>query len=336
MNTSEAAIAGTLALAGFFAAWAFLAGFARLLPADFLAVKTSERSNHSHPVRQIGGLALAAALFAVLAAFWGLPSGTEAGVAAGALCMFLTGFADDLFELGPRAKFGAQAASVVVAGLSAGAGLLLPGGWAIWLLAAIALIYWVNAVNFMDGIDLLIVSGLALPLAVLALLVISADQNNPAAAAGLAVSGGLAAFALFNRPPASIFLGDSGSLLAGFICGALIVSAMAVLPPAAVIAPFTYFLIDTISTIMLRLKRRENIFRAHSGHAYQIAKRGGLSAAQVSAQVFGITALLSALSVLAAFLPGAGPQLAVTVAAVLAASGFAFHLRRKGRQSSLQ
>ncbi len=86
-------------------------------------------------------------------------------------------------------------------------------------LLVLALVYFINLTNFMDGLDLMVVSGLGVPLALLAGFsafgLAAMGTGNFAAS----IAGGLAGFALFNRPKARVFLGDSGSLPIGLLSG---------------------------------------------------------------------------------------------------------------------
>lgn len=291
------------------AAFALAAGLlaiaARLLPASFLAARATPRSAHAGTVRQIGGIGLVAGLvIAPLAATWTGGGSAGPALAAAAFGFFLLGLADDAFDLGPAVKlvFQLAMAALLINALMPVAGL--PQGAPAWLfVATIGLAYWANAVNFMDGLDLMIVAGLALPVATVSLLVAATRPDDPVAWAGLALAGGLAGFGIHNRPPARMFLGDSGSLAAGIISGAVILRALGVIHPVAALAPFAWFLADTVTTLLLRAWRGENPLKAHADHAYQVARRSGFSVMRISGTVFAVSAGLSAVAILAQALP---------------------------------
>jgi UDP-GlcNAc:undecaprenyl-phosphate GlcNAc-1-phosphate transferase len=176
---------------------------------------------HTRPVAHLGGLGLGAGLAAgvgvlVIAGAPPGPGGMSAAGFAGAAALFLAlGALDDVIELGAAAKFLLQAlvAAVAVAlGAFAPVTGLAPVDRAIALLWILTL---VNAFNFTDVCD-----GLLATLSLVALAVLAAGQ--PAAASlALAGAGACAGFLLFNAPPATIFMGDAGSHLLGFLLAAL-------------------------------------------------------------------------------------------------------------------
>jgi UDP-N-acetylmuramyl pentapeptide phosphotransferase/UDP-N-acetylglucosamine-1-phosphate transferase len=112
-----------------------------------------------------------------------------------------------------------------------------------------------------------------------------------------ATAGGLLGFAFFNRPPARVFLGDSGSLPLGLITGtALLLLARETHIVVALILPL-YYILDAGSTIIMRLSQGENILKAHSKHAYQVAKRAGWSVLKVVGHVALLNLILIACAV---------------------------------------
>lgn len=324
-----------LAGAGFALSFVALIGLMRLLPEDFLVATITSRSNHVHRVRQIGGLGLAPVLVAALGAF---PGDWPAAIALalGAIAIATLGFIDDWRDLSAPAKATGQAviALAILVFLAGRTGLAFGPEWVVAVTAAaIAYVYWINAVNFMDGIDLMIVAGIAPGLALVSGLLLAASPDDPIAVAGVTLAGGLAAFGLFNRPPARIFLGDSGSLLTGFISGLVIIDALARLPAATAVLPFAFFLADTASTLVLRFARGEALWKAHSAHAYQVARRGGASVEAVISRVAVVTVSLCLLALLADFFPGAGWQVAALLTGAALAAIAVHVLRRAGGRS---
>ncbi len=110
-------------------------------------------------------------------------------------------------------------------------------------------------------------------------------------------------FLIWNWHPASIFLGDIGSVTLGFILGWLLLEiglrghwVEALLLPA-------YYLADSGYTIMQRLFNGEKIWQAHSEHFYQRAVRGGETHAQVVKIILALDALLIGLTAAAVFHP---------------------------------
>lgn len=276
-----------------------LAAIIRLLPSDFLGAAITERSNHTQPARQLGGLAI---IPAVLLALWifGPAAGLDwqflASSSAAALILWVTGYFDDRHHLPESVRLIAQflAAGIAVYGLGSEFRLLpelLP--FAVErLLLAFALVYFINLTNFMDGLDLMVVSGLGIPLALAAVLAAIGLVASGTGVLAACLAGGLFAFALFNRPKALVFLGDSGSLPIGLLSGlAFFLVARDLSIAAGLLLPL-FFIADATSTLFMRLAARENILAAHSKHAYQIAKRSGWSVWQIVTSVGALNFIL--------------------------------------------
>jgi UDP-N-acetylmuramyl pentapeptide phosphotransferase/UDP-N-acetylglucosamine-1-phosphate transferase len=311
-----------LLLGGFAAAAALLAALNGLLPAAFLAAQVTPRSNHAGPARQIGGLAAAPVAIAAiaLAALTGAVEKDFAiGAGAGAALLGVLGFVDDRRDLGAGAKLAGQFAAAVLLLWFLDLDLrVLPATVPLVAeraLVAVALVWWINMANFMDGLDLMMVAGIAVPHAVIALAGAAGLVDAAPAILSAAIAGALLGFAVFNIPPARVFLGDSGSLALGLLSGAVVL-LLAPRSAWAAALPFAFFLADSLSTIVLRSLRGENILAAHSAHAYQVVRRAGRPVVSIVAEVAAIGVVASALAVvglrwgapydLAAFLAGGG------------------------------
>jgi UDP-N-acetylmuramyl pentapeptide phosphotransferase/UDP-N-acetylglucosamine-1-phosphate transferase len=198
---------------------------------DWLDVPDGRSRTHPRAVPRIGGLAVVAAFAAglLLAAHpaWGLPpQGLAVLVAAAAV--LLVGVADDLRGVPVAVVLGVQALAAL--GLVAQAGPVravgLPGGLTIPLgalalpLTALWLLAVANAFDAIDRVDGLAAGGGALAAAVLAAIALGHERAG-GAVVGAALAGALAGFFRYNRRPASIFLGDGGSLACGFVLGAV-------------------------------------------------------------------------------------------------------------------
>ncbi|MCX8281346.1 glycoside hydrolase [Phyllobacterium sp. 0TCS1.6C] len=269
-------------LAAALASVALLAALRRFLPRGFLVAAVNERSNHSQPARQIGGLALVPVILVGLVLFGGA-AGLSAHflfhVCLAALLLWIIGFLDDRHHLPEYVRLTAQAVASILAIHGLGADFqLLPEVLPLLaerVLLVIALIYFINLTNFMDGLDLMVVSGLGIPLlAAAGLAAVGLAAMGGGLIAALA-AGALAGFAFFNRPRALIFLGDSGSLPLGLLSGLVFfMLARDISIWIGLVLPL-FFICDATSTLILRLLAGENIFAAHSKHAYQLARRAG-------------------------------------------------------------
>ena len=192
------------------------------------------RKVHTHPVPRLGGVALVLAV--VLALMILTIAGQDAIdpltwpamrpflVAVGLI--FLVGVVDDVKGLGPAPKLALEFAAAAVIMSS---GLLIERitllgwtwqlGWVAWPVTAAWLVGLTNAFNLIDGID-----GLAAGIAILAgsscAAILIARGHAPEAMLLAAMVGSAIGFLCFNFAPASIFLGDSGSLVIGFVLAA--------------------------------------------------------------------------------------------------------------------
>ncbi len=239
----------------------------------------NERSLHITPTPRTGGLAI---LSGMIIGTLGIVVAGKLEIAwyalIGMVLIALVSFIDDRKNLGSFPRILAQA---IAAGLLLASGLLLdsvrvPGGilnWPIWVAGPVLflLIVWlVNLYNFMDGID-----GLAGGMAVIgfgcfALFGWFADHIT-FMALSLIVAFSVAGFLIFNFPPARIFMGDVGSSTLGFLVAwfALWAERDGILPLWATIIVFSPFIIDATATLVVRLLRREEVWKAHKMHYYQ-------------------------------------------------------------------
>jgi UDP-N-acetylmuramyl pentapeptide phosphotransferase/UDP-N-acetylglucosamine-1-phosphate transferase len=192
-------------------------------------------------------------------------------------------------------------------------------------LALLAGVWFVNLVNFMDGLDWITVAGIV-PLAAALALAGSYGVVDPVTgwlAAGLC--GGLIGFAPFNRPVARLFLGDVGSLPIGLLTAYLLYRlAGAGAFAAAVILPL-YHIADSTITLLRRLARGEKVWEAHRSHFYQQATTNGFSVLAVVGRIGLLNLVLVALAAITV----AWPQLWVQLACLLVAAGLTGLLLRR-------
>lgn len=274
---------------------------ATLLPKSFLSAGFNARSNHSKAARQIGGLALIPAILFSLLMFGtdlGLPIELVLCLSFASSLLWIVGALDDRFDISVSVRFGSQflAAGLVVYGLGPDFRLLTDifPHWLEITFMFITLVAAINITNFMDGLDWMTCVGIGIPMAALALLAALQLAGLDSGTIGAIIAGALCGFAIFNRPPASIFLGDSGSLPLGLITGtALLLLAKETHLAVALTLPL-YYILDTGTTIVSRATQGENIFKAHSKHAYQIAKRSGWSVTKIVGHIALLNLILIA------------------------------------------
>src|SRR4029079_16525608 len=130
-------------------------------------------------------------------------------------------------------------------------------------------VWFINLVNFMDGIDWMTVAEVVPLTAGLVFLGLIGEIPSSATVTAAALFGATVGFAPFNRPVARLFLGDVGSLPIGLILGWLMLMlAGRDNLAAAVLLPLLY-LADATITLAGRITRGEPIAEAHRDHFYQ-------------------------------------------------------------------
>jgi UDP-GlcNAc:undecaprenyl-phosphate GlcNAc-1-phosphate transferase len=282
----------------------------------------NERSSHAAPVARGGGLAPALALVCGAVLSMHLVGDARVGVLIGAVGMALIGLTDDVRGLQVLTRLLGQ---VVVA---AGALVFLEAdisGSLAWVAvfsvgALVWVVSYVNAFNFMDGIN-----GISVAQVVVAggaWWLIGRTQGVPTLeTGGLLVAAAGLGFAPFNVGRARMFLGDVGSyLFGGWLAAMVVVGLRAHLPPEALLGPLVLYGADTATTLLRRLRRHEVVLRAHREHAYQRLVQAGWSHVQTSlfcAAVMAACSGLAALSLsgsLAARIAGDTGALALLVA----------------------
>ena len=275
----------------------------RPLLVRYALARPNARSSHTEPTPQGGGIAVIAATVATiaLAGLWVRPADAYALaiVLAAALFLALVGAMDDLRPLPvlPRLVLQIAAVAAVLAVLPAQLRIVpfLP----LWLergVLLLAMLWFVNLVNFMDGLDWMTVAEM-LPVTV-ALSAFGLAGWTPAGIVPvvLALAGALAGFAPFNRPVARLFLGDVGSLPIGLlIAWCLLQLAAQGYLAAALLLPL-YYMADASITLILRLRRGEKVWQAHRTHFYQRATDNGFKVIEIVGIVFMLNVLLAGLA----------------------------------------
>ena len=212
------------------------------LPASFLTIRgllrtpaarhvvAAPRSDrwHTRSTPLLGGSGIFAGVLvatAIALATGVLPVTRElGGIIGGAAILFCAGLVDDVFHLPPLAKLAAQVAAAVLV-IAAGIRVQIVGNdVAAWALGIVWLVGMTNAFNLLDNMD-----GLAATLAAIAAMFFAidaytVDPSRLAALVSIALCLGCVGFLPYNlrlRGPASVFMGDSGSQVLGFVVGAL-------------------------------------------------------------------------------------------------------------------
>lgn len=255
---------------------------------------------HRRPVAYLGGVAVLAGAAAVLA-----PARPLLLVPLVLAC--LLGLADDVGDLSPRlrlgAEFGIGAATAAVVPVRG------PLGAAVTVVAVVALL---NAVNLLDGLDAL-ASGVATVSALGFAVVLDGDGR----VAALALAGALAGFLVWNRPPARIYLGDAGSYLVGTALALLLAAALApgrpVASGAAALLAVAVPVADTAVAVVRRFRAGRPLLLGDRGHVYDQLVDGGATPVRATLTCIAAQTALVAAAVAVAGLPAALAVAAVTV-----------------------
>jgi UDP-N-acetylmuramyl pentapeptide phosphotransferase/UDP-N-acetylglucosamine-1-phosphate transferase len=201
----------------------------------------------------------------------------------------------------------------------------------IWIergLLLLAGLWFVNLVNFMDGLDWMTVAEIVPITGAMVGLGLLGEFPLPATIVAAALCGAMLGFAPFNRPVATIFLGDVGSLPIGLLLGwCLLQLAYDKQFAAALLLPM-YYLLDATVTLLRRLVRREPFWAAHRSHFYQRATDNGFTVSQVVGEVFALNIGLAALAAGSIMAPSVAIKLACLAVGAIAAAAL---LRRFAR-----
>jgi UDP-GlcNAc:undecaprenyl-phosphate GlcNAc-1-phosphate transferase len=292
-----------------------------------------EHKTHAGPAPTLGGAALA--LSVTLALLWSgeTPDWTPAVFGACGALLFV-GALDDVRQLSPWFKLGAELLSGVAV---CAAGLTLPLG-PVWI-AAPATVFWLavctNGFNLTDGADgLAATAGVAGALGMCGAALLHGQQ--PLAILLAIFAAALAGFLLFNFPPASIFLGDSGALPVGFLLGICGV-AWARSAPDWVAASAPVFALalplgEALLSAVRRALRGDPIFRADRRHIHHRLADRGLGPRAVTLWCGAYSAFGAAVGLVVAWSGASGlSAAAVAVFAVVSVAGL-----RRLRYSELE
>ena len=241
------------------------------------------RSSHSTPTTRMGGVAIVAAVvlpltsWAFLVAGEGFFAGLVWTVPLFALVMSGLGLWDDLAELSPLFRFLVQIAcsAAILLLLARRVPWFRVEGYILspvfWVPLALFWVVWMmNLYNFMDGIDGL-ASGEAAVAGSFFFLVFAHYGESGWAVANLLVAAASMGFLVYNWPPATVFMGDTGSYFLGAFFGMQSVAAAlsTPVPFVVLVLPFSNFLLDTTVTLLRRMIRREKWHLPHRTHFYQ-------------------------------------------------------------------
>lgn len=287
------------------------------------------RKRHERSTPRLGGVAIVAGIVVVLGPALALfvPQGGRswsaeeiAGFTLAAALIFGVGLADDIVGLRAGQKLAAQvvAASIVVSMGWQFNTMRLPveGSFQLGVLAPVLSLLWIvgvtNAINFMDGLD-----GLAAGLVAIiggSLLVLSVLQGSPETiVATSCIVGACLGFLRHNWCPAKIYMGDSGSLVLGFLLATISLRASPSVKASAALAILVPVLalglpvFDTLLVMWYRflrghrtLNRIAQLFHADRAHLHHLLLDGKTERRRVMVTLFGMAVVFCAMALLVA------------------------------------
>jgi UDP-GlcNAc:undecaprenyl-phosphate GlcNAc-1-phosphate transferase len=307
-------------------AW-FLVPFTEKLAGRVGAIDhPSERSLHSEPTPRLGGLGILAGVLVSGILFLPLAAESRA-ILGGAAIIALVGAVDDVFDLKPALKLAGQfvaAAVPVFNGVTVGNFTFpfvesvhlttvqlftLPVIGSVHLghvVTIVGLVAVMNVINLIDGVDGL-ASGVCL-ISGVTFSIIALSLNRPGAGVLAALTAGAAlGFLRHGFPPASSFMGDTGSNLLGFLLGMIAIEGS--LKTNAVIALFVPLIVlavpilDTGFVIAKRIKYRRPIYEADRWHFHHRMANIGFSQRRTLAYLYGWALVMAALALALRFVP---------------------------------
>jgi UDP-GlcNAc:undecaprenyl-phosphate/decaprenyl-phosphate GlcNAc-1-phosphate transferase len=299
----------------------------------------SSRKIHGQPIPRLGGIAIVVAFYAPLLAL--LQFQTEVGnlffaerqhvigLFVGGVAIALLGLYDDLRGANAWKKFAVQFA---VAGLlyqlefriqeianPLGDPIVL--GWASLPFTVFWIVGVINAMNLIDGLDGL-AGGVAL-VAVITTFLVSVQRGHPLMMLfSCALAGAIVGFLFYNFNPASIFMGDTGSMFLGFVLASTAIqtnqkasTAVAVLIPAIALG---LPIMDTLLAIGRRAIRGRPLFQADRDHIHHRLMALGLTHRQTVLVLYGLCVVLGAAALILTYASSGQAALLLLVLAVVA------------------
>jgi UDP-GlcNAc:undecaprenyl-phosphate/decaprenyl-phosphate GlcNAc-1-phosphate transferase len=275
---------------------------------------------HAGATPYFGGLAIGGAALVLPPALQGW-SREAAYVLIAAAMVSVTGLVDDLRDLHPFSRLGVEVVASLLA-VKGGARVQLFGGWTDVVITVVSIVVVTNSFNLLDNMDgvagtiAVATSGALLTAALL-------ERQVLVASLSAAVVGGCIGFLVYNWHPASIFMGDAGSLLLGFL---IAVTALKLRAPTdrfdsitAVLLILAVPLFDTSLVVISRLRAGRSMLQGGKDHTSHRLNRLGLPIRWVAGGL-GVTSVVCAGSGVLVARGVVDPFVAVPVAAVVGAS----------------
>ncbi len=290
------------------------------------------RKIHGRPIPLCGGIGIALGAMMPVLMWAPMDPALKAGL-AGAVLILALGMIDDAWPLHYGWKFFGQglAVAIAIAGGVVAEHLPLFGldpapAWISYAVTALFLVAVTNAVNLADGLDGLAGGCVMLTLLAIALLAYPADGVALMIVA-VALTGALLGFLRYNTHPATVFLGDTGSMFLGFLSAVLAIELVqtchTAVNPAVPLLLVGLPLLDTALAFTRRIVNGKSPFRPDRSHIHHHLLASGLTQVEAVTVIYVIQAAMVAAAILLryesdAVVLGAFAAVSLTVALPLA------------------
>ncbi len=266
----------------------------------YALARPNARSSHRLPTPQGAGIAVIAATLSVAGAYAAsIHIPIPANVFGATLFIALVGAIDDIRSIPVLPRLLLQAAAVGTIAFTASPDLRIAPPFPLLVETTLVLLsglWFVNLVNFMDGLDCMTVAEVVPATGAIVIFGLLGGLSGPSIIMAAALCGAMLGFAPFNRPIAKVFLGDVGSLSIGLLLGWCLLELVYQHHFAAAFLLPLYYLADATVTLLRRIVRNEPFWAAHRSHYYQRATDNGFTVVQVVSRVFALNLLLAALA----------------------------------------
>jgi UDP-N-acetylmuramyl pentapeptide phosphotransferase/UDP-N-acetylglucosamine-1-phosphate transferase len=283
--------------------WYFMPRIIKLAARHRLTDKPGPRKMHTHEIPTLGGIGIFGGFaFGFLISVNGYMDYVSYFTAA-LIILFFIGLKDDLITVAPPKKIAGQALSAFIIAAMANLrftnfhglfGIAEIPEWASLLTTVFFIVIFINAFNLIDGID-----GLAASIGIISACAfgmwswLSADYGYAFMAAAL--TGTLLVFLIFNlsNGKLKIFMGDTGSMVIGFLLAVMAIRFNEInagtstfynlnSAPSVSIAILIVPLFDTLRVIVIRLARRQSLFKGDNRHIHHLMLRAGCTHIQAT------------------------------------------------------
>lgn len=242
----------------------------------------NKRSNHNNPIPRGGGIVFLATPLLLIPFF-----NFDYAIYLITIPLAIAGFYDDYFSLKPILRFIVQAFTVFIILNLPTYQILLNTNLLIAIFMFLIGTSIINFSNFIDGIDGLLCS-ISIVFLISASLILKTNNYIP-------IIGSLFSFFLFNKYPAKVFMGDIGSTFLGALIFSTLISSKTYIEFTKLILIISPIFFDCISCILIRLFKKQNIFKPHNLHLYQRLVKNGMSHQNVT-YIYTLSSIFIALT----------------------------------------